>query len=66
MILGALASTGESLAGMFAGAGSVLGDVAGLAAAHPVLAAVATIGGSELCGDSKNPSNLGKFIDTLA
>jgi len=66
MILGALASTGESLAGMFAGAGSVLGEVAGLAAAHPVVAAVATLGGYELFGDSNNPPNLGKYIDTLA
>jgi len=50
------------------GAGSALvGGVAGMAAAHPVLATVVTVGAYNLFGGStNNPPHLGQLIDTSA
>jgi hypothetical protein len=66
MMLDAMTKVGSSLSSLFSGAGSVLGEAGAIAAAHPVLATVATAGGYALFGGSNNPPYLGQNIDTAA
>jgi hypothetical protein len=58
---------GESMGAFYGAVASVAGAAASVAAAHPLLATVVTIGAYELFGgSSNNPDHLGNNIDVKA
>ncbi|WP_028534482.1 hypothetical protein [Paludibacterium yongneupense] len=65
MILGAVGQfVSDSGGAILSGTSSMIGAVAHVVEAHPLLAAVATIGAYELFGN--NPDHLGQNVDTKA
>lgn len=68
MMLGSVGtSTWSAVASTVDAASAVVGTAAGIVVAHPILSAIATIGGYELFGgSSNNPEHLGQNIDTKA
>jgi hypothetical protein len=51
---------------MFSAVSSATGEIASVAAAHPVAAAILSVGTYDLFGGSNNPPHLGQSVDTSA
>lgn len=68
MLLGSVgSSTWSAVASTVEAASAVVGVVAGVVTAHPVLSVVAAVGAYEVFGGSSgNPLHLGQNIDTKA
>jgi hypothetical protein len=65
-MLGPIGSVSTSMASMFSAMSSATGEIASVAAAHPVAAAILSVGSYDLFGGSNNPPHLGQNVDTSA